>query len=61
VAPLGYQTARRIIGGSNSTCSFKADFTDFPLYSGNPNSALRGVGAYYRFRNRRSRARAATL
>ncbi len=57
---LGHQTARRIIGGSNSTCGFElAEFPDFPLYTGNPNWALPGVGAYYRFRDKLSRARAA--
>lgn len=54
---LGYQTARRIIGGSNSTCGFElAEFPDFPLYNGNPNWALPGIGAYYRFRDSLSRA-----
>lgn len=57
---LGQQTARRIIGGSNATCGFElADFPDFPLYNGNPNWALPGVGAYYRFRDSLSRAMAA--
>ena len=57
---LGYQTARRIIGGSNSTCGFElADFPDFPLYNGNPNWALPGIGAYYRFRDKLSRAKVA--
>jgi glycine/D-amino acid oxidase-like deaminating enzyme len=57
---LGHQTARRIIGGANSTCGFElTDFPDFPLYTGNPNWALPGVGAYYRFRDSVSRARAA--
>ncbi len=49
---LGRQTARRIIGGSNSTCGFELeDFPDFPLYNGSPNWALPAVGAYYRFRD----------
>ena len=57
---LGHQTARRIIGGANSTCGFElAEFPDSPLYNGNPNWALPGVGAYYRLRDRLSRARAA--
>ncbi len=54
---LGHQTARRIIGGANATCGFElADFPDFPLYNGSPNWALPAVGAYYRFRDRLSRA-----
>jgi glycine/D-amino acid oxidase-like deaminating enzyme len=54
---LGRQTARRIIGGANSTCGFELeDFPDFPLYNGNPNWALPGIGAYYRFRDSLSRA-----
>ena len=59
---LGHQTARRIIGGSNATCGFElAGFPDFPLYNGNPNWALPGIGAYYRFRDSLSRAKAAML
>ena len=59
---LGHQTARRIIGGANATCGFElADFPDFPLYTGNPNWALPGIGAYYRFRDSVSRAKAAML
>jgi glycine/D-amino acid oxidase-like deaminating enzyme len=54
---LGHQTARRIVGGTNSTCGFElADFPDSPLYNGNPNWALPAVGAYYRFRDGLSRA-----
>jgi glycine/D-amino acid oxidase-like deaminating enzyme len=57
---LGHQTARRIIGGANATCGFElAEFPDFPFYNGNPNWALPGVGAYYRFRDNLSRAAAA--
>ena len=57
---LGYQTARRIIGGANATCGFElAEFPDFPLYQGNPNWALPAVGAYYRFRDRVSRTMSA--
>jgi glycine/D-amino acid oxidase-like deaminating enzyme len=53
---LGRQTARRIIGGANSTCGFELEeFSDFPLYNGNPNWALPAVGAYYRFRDGLSR------
>jgi glycine/D-amino acid oxidase-like deaminating enzyme len=53
---LGYQTARRIIGGANTTCGFElAEFPDMPLYNGNPNWALPAVGVYYRFRDRLSR------
>jgi glycine/D-amino acid oxidase-like deaminating enzyme len=53
---LGRQTARRIIGGSNSTCGFELEeFPDFPLYNGSPNWALPAVGAYYRFRDGLSR------
>ncbi|MBS0241711.1 MAG: FAD-binding oxidoreductase [Proteobacteria bacterium] len=49
---LGHRTARRIIGGANSTCGFElSEFQDFPLYNGNPNWALPAVGAYYRFRD----------
>jgi glycine/D-amino acid oxidase-like deaminating enzyme len=56
---LGRQTARRIIGGANSTCGFELEeFPDFPLYNGNPNWALPGIGAYYRFRDGLSRAMA---
>ena len=54
---LGRQTARRIVGGANSTCGFElAEFPDFPLYNGNPNWALPAIGAYYRFRDGLSRA-----
>jgi glycine/D-amino acid oxidase-like deaminating enzyme len=54
---LGYQTARRIVGGANATCGFElAEFPDFPLYNGSPNWALPAVGAYYRFRDGLSRA-----
>lgn len=54
---LGHQTARRIIGGANSTCGFELEeFPDFPLYNGSPNWALPAVGAYYRFRDDLSRA-----
>jgi glycine/D-amino acid oxidase-like deaminating enzyme len=54
---LGHQTARRIIGGANSTCGFElAEFPDFPLYNGSPNWALPAIGAYYRFRDGLSRA-----
>ena len=57
---LGYQTARRIVGGANATCGFElAEFPDFPLYNGNPTWALPGVGAYYRFRDSLSRTLAA--
>jgi glycine/D-amino acid oxidase-like deaminating enzyme len=53
---LGHQTARRIIGGANSTCGFeREDFPDFPLYNGSPNWALPAIGAYYRFRDGLSR------
>lgn len=53
---LGRQTARRIIGGSNSTCGFELEqFPDFPLYNGSPDWALPAVGAYYRFRDGLSR------
>src|SRR5436190_2011909 len=53
---LGRQTARRIIGGANSTCGFELEeFPDFPLYNGSPNWALPAVGAYYRFRDGLSR------
>jgi glycine/D-amino acid oxidase-like deaminating enzyme len=54
---LGHQTARRIVGGSNSTCGFELEeFPDFPLYNGSPNWALPAIGAYYRFRDGLSRA-----
>ena len=54
---LGHQTARRIVGGANSTCGFELeDFPDMPLYNGSPNWALPAVGAYYRFRDGLSRA-----
>lgn len=54
---LGHQTARRIVGGANSTCAFEAEaFPDFPLYNGSPNWALPAIGAYYRFRDGLSRA-----
>jgi len=54
---LGQQTARRIVGGANSTCGFELEqFPDFPLYRGNPNWALPAIGAYYRFRDGLSRA-----
>ncbi len=57
---LGHRTARRIIGGINNTCGFEiSEFSDFPLYNGNPNWALPAVGAYYRFRDGLSRAMAA--
>jgi len=54
---LGHQTARRIVGGANSTCGFELEeFPDFPLYNGSPNWALPAIGAYYRFRDSLSRA-----
>src|SRR5262245_56841384 len=54
---LGHQTARRIVGGANSTCGFETqEFPDFPLYNGSPNWALPAIGAYYRFRDGLSRA-----
>ncbi len=54
---LGRQTARRIIGGANSTCGFELEeFPDFPLYNGSPNWALPAIGAYYRFRDGLNRA-----
>jgi glycine/D-amino acid oxidase-like deaminating enzyme len=54
---LGHQTARRIVGGANSTCGFElSPFPDFPLYRGNPNWALPAIGAYYRFRDGLARA-----
>jgi glycine/D-amino acid oxidase-like deaminating enzyme len=54
---LGHQTARRIVGGANTTCGFElANFPDFPLYNGSPNWALPAIGAYYRFRDGLSRA-----
>ena len=54
---LGHQTARRIVGGANSTCGFELEeFPDFPLYNGSPNWALPAIGAYYRFRDGLSRA-----
>jgi glycine/D-amino acid oxidase-like deaminating enzyme len=54
---LGHQTARRIVGGANSTCGFETqEFPDFPLYNGSPNWALPAIGAYYRFRDSLSRA-----
>jgi glycine/D-amino acid oxidase-like deaminating enzyme len=54
---LGHQTARRIVGGANSTCGFDTqEFPDFPLYNGSPNWALPAIGAYYRFRDGLSRA-----
>jgi glycine/D-amino acid oxidase-like deaminating enzyme len=54
---LGHQTARRIVGGANSTCGFESqEFPDFPLYNGSPNWALPAIGAYYRFRDGLARA-----
>ena len=54
---LGRQTARRIVGGANSTCGFELEeFPDFPLYNGSPNWALPAIGAYYRFRDGLNRA-----
>jgi glycine/D-amino acid oxidase-like deaminating enzyme len=54
---LGYATARRIVGGANAKCGFElAEFPDFPLYNGNPNWALPGIGAYYRLRDGLDRA-----
>jgi glycine/D-amino acid oxidase-like deaminating enzyme len=54
---LGQQTARRLVGGANSTCGFELEeFPDFPLYNGSPNWALPAIGAYYRFRDGLSRA-----
>jgi glycine/D-amino acid oxidase-like deaminating enzyme len=54
---LGRQTARRIIGGANSTCGLELEeFPDFPLYNGSPNWALPAIGAYYRFRDGLNRA-----
>ena len=49
---LGRETARRIVGGSNSTCGFELEeFPDFPMYNGNPDWALPAMGAWYRFRD----------
>jgi len=54
---LGYQTARRIVGGANAACGFELEeFPDFPLYNGNPSWALPTIGAYYRLRDALSRA-----
>jgi len=54
---LGQQTARRIVGGANSTCGFELEqFPDFPHYRGNPNWALPAIGPYYRFRDGLARA-----
>lgn len=48
---LGYQTARRIVGGANQPCGFELpEFPDHPLYFGNP-WFLPVVGGYYRFRD----------
>ncbi|MGE0714626.1 MAG: NAD(P)/FAD-dependent oxidoreductase [Alphaproteobacteria bacterium] len=48
---LGYQTARRIVGGANSTCGFELpEFPSHALYSGNP-WFLPAIGGWYRFRD----------
>lgn len=54
---LGRETARRIVGGSNTTCGFElAEFPDFPMYNGKPDWALPAIGAWYRFRDGLDRA-----
>jgi glycine/D-amino acid oxidase-like deaminating enzyme len=54
---LGRETARRIIGGSNTTCGFELEeFPDFPMYNGKPDWALPAIGAWYRFRDSLDRA-----
>ena len=55
---LGFQTARKILGGGNRVCSF--DQREFPtrrFYSGNP-WFLPLVGSWYRFKDRIDRSRA---
>jgi glycine/D-amino acid oxidase-like deaminating enzyme len=48
---LGYQTARKIARVANYACSFDGEeFSDHPLYSGNP-WFLPMVGSYYRLRD----------
>ena len=48
---LGWQTARKIARVANYACSFdREEFSDHPLYSGNP-WLLPMVGGYYRLRD----------
>jgi len=55
---LGYQTARKIVGGSNRVCAFdRAEFPTAPFYTGNP-WFLPIVGGWYRLRDRWERWRA---
>ena len=55
---LGYQTARKIIGGANRVCAFdRPEFPTRPLYFGYP-WFLPIVGAIYRAQDRLDRARA---
>ena len=55
---LGWQTARKIIGGSNRICAFdRPEFPTRPFYTGNP-WFLPLVGAIYRAQDRLDRMRA---
>ena len=57
---LGYQTARKIAGGSNAPVNAfdGQDFPTVPFYSGNPGWVLPFVGAWYRTRDWWDRVRA---
>jgi hypothetical protein len=50
---LGYQTARKIAGGSNQPVNAfdEQDFPTVPFYGGNPEWILPFVGAWYRTRD----------
>ena len=57
---LGYQTARKIAGGSNAPVNAfdGQDFPTVPFYNGNPEWVLPFVGAWYRTRDWWDRATA---
>ena len=50
---LGYQTARKIAGGSNQPVNAfdETEFRSVPFYNGNPEWILPLVGAWYRTRD----------
>jgi glycine/D-amino acid oxidase-like deaminating enzyme len=55
---LGYQTARKILGGGNRVCSFdQRDFPTHSFYAGNP-WFLPLIGSWYRFKDQIDRSRA---
>jgi glycine/D-amino acid oxidase-like deaminating enzyme len=54
---LGHMVARKILGGANRVCAFDGrELQTRPFYSGDP-WFLPAVGAWYRYLDRRDRAR----